>query len=1412
MRTCLATTFLLATALVGIRPLAASDGTIGVYADLTATEKSAVFSLGVPRTLFIVAQVDGQTTNGISGAEFRIDGLPADWSVFLMPNPTATIALGDPFHSVNDTQRANLAWGSCTQAPEGRLLLYTAIVVANSVLESGDLIVLGGDPPSNETWTTPTLILCDFPDFTGVHVQGDTFHLRTRAPQDLDYSQLPGYDGERGVLPQKGLPGDVFHFRVVYSSADAVLPAAGSPRLELDVNGDGDALDPGEGVYTMSPADLDSTLANGKEYRFDIALGEPPGGEYRYRFMAVDQRGTAAPGTATAWRESLFVNAELADLRVFAEDVRVVPPTPRLEDLCTIVAKVQNRSERRVDGVTVRIENVEGTVIAERTLASMGPRSTTEVACSGQFSYPGFYPVQVIVDPNDDIPESDESNNACSHGIFVGIGTTGNLVINGLPPTVTVPPAAPFSVPGYATYPLGASPHNLVRGAAVVVSPSWQEPQSTRTDDAGEFSASFIAPAISGTYALVVRVDDGSRADSTVVQVVSAATPTPPHGPNLTVQMTASPSPGCPTTAAEIAWSVANHGDSNSSSTTVRLVDGTATVTEVAIGAVMPGGSMVLDAVTAPLASVGLHAFTAHVDPGSVQRELREDDNFAVASVRRRLDCFDLALESVQFDPTGYPCSEGIVHFSAQIANRGCLGSQAARVVCREDGTEIASEPLPPLAAGDAAMVAFAQTFGAGCHDLEFVLDPEGAAGTDCDSESNGLAASACILDCPPPPPPLPIDLRIAACDIHAVDPRPSPGDPVQFAAWVENLGPGDALAPVLVSFTIGGVVVGDSAVVVPPIQAGERVLVTAPGTWPAVFTPQVLTVFADPNGQSDAHPLDNQATRPLPWDLRPAAISACPSISTSMFSTCSPCQGIPITIRAVVLNDGLFDCDSVQVDFLDDLNGGGVIGSAVAHDVLAGNSCGTLPGPVSISYAFPTVGLQRVAVVVDPHDAILEQNETNNSRTGEVSVQCAAAPDLVAAVRLPVGSNPQPGDTVRAVEVEVRNRGTLAAHAVQARLTVDGALLCDLEMGDLQIGEARTAVCTTPWVAGAGCGQILEACADPNGRIGESNENNNCATSGTGAGETDLAVYPYTIDITPTHPNAGDSVFFKIGIYSHRGVESTCILTAEWRLNGLDTWRLIYATPLHLPGGYPVFPAAAAFGWVTPSPTVELRFELQEVCPVDIELSNNIALASLPWYVAPGTPVLVSDLEARSTPDGVVIRWSAEPLVAAFLLDRRLEGAIVWTRLPEVVPVASGSGVSQYEVVDGEAAPGARLEYRLLGRSDTGAEEVLGSVEVVHEAAVRLVLQLQPVRPNPFRPGGAFEFSLPEPRPVRLSVYDAAGRCVATLRSGPMAAGRHTITWDGRDASGQRVPAGVYFCRLVSGSFHQARRLVVLH
>jgi len=94
---------------------------------------------------------------------------------------------------------------------------------------------------------------------------------------------------------------------------------------------------------------------------------------------------------------------------------------------------------------------------------------------------------------------------------------------------------------------------------------------------------------------------------------------------------------------------------------------------------------------------------------------------------------------------------------------------------------------------------------------------------------------------------------------------------------------------------------------------------------------------------------------------------------------------------------------------------------------------------------------------------------------------------------------------------------------------------------------------------------------------------------------------------------------------------------------------------------------------------------------------------------------------------------------------------------------------------------------------------------------ALPLATRLNPCRPNPFNPRTTLSYELHRPGRVELGVYDAKGRRVAILVGGSREAGAHEVVWNGCDDGGRAVPSGVYFANLITDSYRETRRMLLL-
>jgi hypothetical protein len=76
---------------------------------------------------------------------------------------------------------------------------------------------------------------------------------------------------------------------------------------------------------------------------------------------------------------------------------------------------------------------------------------------------------------------------------------------------------------------------------------------------------------------------------------------------------------------------------------------------------------------------------------------------------------------------------------------------------------------------------------------------------------------------------------------------------------------------------------------------------------------------------------------------------------------------------------------------------------------------------------------------------------------------------------------------------------------------------------------------------------------------------------------------------------------------------------------------------------------------------------------------------------------------------------------------------------------------------------------------------------------------------PNPFIDATTVRYKLTAPTVVNVSIYDMAGRPVATLVQETQNAGTYQVVWDGKAFDGVDVPSGFYVCRLSAGTSGRA-------
>jgi hypothetical protein len=185
---------------------------------------------------------------------------------------------------------------------------------------------------------------------------------------------------------------------------------------------------------------------------------------------------------------------------------------------------------------------------------------------------------------------------------------------------------------------------------------------------------------------------------------------------------------------------------------------------------------------------------------------------------------------------------------------------------------------------------------------------------------------------------------------------------------------------------------------------------------------------------------------------------------------------------------------------------------------------------------------------------------------------------------------------------------------------------------------------------------------------------------------------------------------------------------------------------------------------------------------------------------------ITITGFEAVAADTGIRLSWD-------IFADEEIDHFEIYRRV---------AGETEYEIVNPGApvSPQARTYVDLTARAGIEYQYMLGAVRAdgsevnsrwIETGAPVRSLELEQNYPNPFNPTTAIRFVLPQIAPVNLTVFDTAGRKIITLKDETLAPGPHEVRWDGTDAAGNRVAAGVYFYRLKAGKRAETKKMILL-
>ncbi len=82
---------------------------------------------------------------------------------------------------------------------------------------------------------------------------------------------------------------------------------------------------------------------------------------------------------------------------------------------------------------------------------------------------------------------------------------------------------------------------------------------------------------------------------------------------------------------------------------------------------------------------------------------------------------------------------------------------------------------------------------------------------------------------------------------------------------------------------------------------------------------------------------------------------------------------------------------------------------------------------------------------------------------------------------------------------------------------------------------------------------------------------------------------------------------------------------------------------------------------------------------------------------------------------------------------------------------------------------------------------------------------------PNPFNPETQISYQLATGGYISLNIYDLLGREIKTLVSEDQPSGNYTVSWNGKDESGNIVPSGIYLYTLNAGNIVESKKMILM-
>jgi hypothetical protein len=1001
--------------------------------------------------------------------------------------------------------------------------------------------------------------------------------------QYMSYSGTPNFVTNI-CYPLVGDAYTTFQFQVGYFNIYNELPESGAPKLWLDLNQDG-AAGPTDKFVTMVPDNVnDLTTSNGKRYLATIS-GIQPG-------IPITTIISPYPNMCLVYMQPNEPQVvSFPNLTILAKDISFSNFNPGLSAPLTVSATVTNESDFGATNFVVRLVNQFDTnmVIPNITVPYLAPYSSTTV--SWNITTPpvaGLSPMKVFVDYTNVIGETNELDNTAIRGFITGSGS----VQGGITVTSSVSPYSNYSsanfppdiyLTGKAQYTgLAAGLSNLTVAGAEVVCTIVETGQqfSGNTDADGNFSVHLTGPVGLGIYHVSGVVYDftfsGFMDTSTNKFEIIPSTST-----------IANPKPDLVGRANQVVESILtgqaisfNYTTQNKGTLAIStpfktkvLITGpngfyqedSTIISSLGININTDANSTPITMTTPVLTDPGDYIITVTADTDNEIDEEFETNNYFTVIVNVKPPTIDLTSAS---SSSPYHLCNGIstVEINTRVKNLGTLPCGASQVnVNIKKGNMLIdsySQVIASIPAGQEAGFMHTYTLPYTKDNYQYEVSVDALGQINETNELNNTDLLVLTVDTCQPDLISPYNMFCDVVDI--ISANNSYTGIVTLKGVIQNKGTKMALAPIPVRFLLSNntfydtvytsnLAVGDFGAVFLDIPTLN---VPASTTIKVVIDPlNIISEIREDNNESDS--------RIVGWDFYPSANSCIADIDEISYHTNSL-----MPVRAAVISDGLFDLDSLLVNFK--IAGPGITGTLNLGETYIFNVTGTCACPqvanLPTFFNIQQQGTYTVTVTVDPNNDVVESNETNNILVITFVVEDKPDMRILPAYINPSQLNPIAGQSIT-TQVSYDN---LAApnlsDQMKLKLIIDNTVVDSITNapGLVQFGKT-TYTFNTPWSSTVPGVHIIRAVIDADNVINETDETNNMSVRPIIVGD---AANMHFQSLTASHlyPSLLDSITILATIANNGALNCTSNVNFYFT-NNLNDTIAFKSIPVTVPG-----------------------------------------------------------------------------------------------------------------------------------------------------------------------------------------------------------------------------------------------------